>query len=274
MSRLFYGSEICNGVKIHYHRTSQGFYPLVLLHGLLDAGLCWNRLSLALHQFYDVYLPDARGHGYSECPEEPFYFDDMAEDVTEFIKKLAIQRPVLIGHSMGAALAAKVAAAYPDLIAAIVLIDPPWYDPELMTQELADRMTSGFKDELAKMKQMTYEEIATYCQTIHPNWNADDIRPWSKTKQQVDPRILEITPEISIDWMDTAAKIQIPALIMTGNCEHGAILSQSQLKELLRDHPNWESTYYEESGHNIQRDCYSKTKKDVLNYLFRVTSVY
>ena len=80
----------------------------------------------ALAGEYDMILPDARGHGLSDQPPTGYAPQDHAADVAGLIRGLGLERPILIGHSMGAGVAATVAAHYPDLVAGAILEDPPW----------------------------------------------------------------------------------------------------------------------------------------------------
>ena len=113
-----------NGNKIHYYRTGGDKPPVLLLHGVMDNGLCWTPLSRVLASDYDVILPDARGHGLTHISDETWTYEAMADDIALLIKELNLDKIQLVGHSMGADTAALVAAKYPDLIRKIVLEDP------------------------------------------------------------------------------------------------------------------------------------------------------
>ena len=56
-----------NGIRLHYTRTGGDKPPLVLAHGVTDAGLCWTPLAEALAPEYDAIMVDARGHGRSDA---------------------------------------------------------------------------------------------------------------------------------------------------------------------------------------------------------------
>jgi pimeloyl-ACP methyl ester carboxylesterase len=58
---------LTNGIRIHYWRSGGNKPPLVLAHGSSDDGLCWTNLAKELEANFDIILPDARGHGLSEC---------------------------------------------------------------------------------------------------------------------------------------------------------------------------------------------------------------
>ncbi len=96
--------------------------PVVLLHGLFGAGRNWTQLALTLGAHYRVYLPDARNHGASPWAESMSYAD-MAGDVLALIEREQLQRPFIVGHSMGGKTAMALALSQPQAIAGIGVID-------------------------------------------------------------------------------------------------------------------------------------------------------
>lgn len=111
-----------DGVLIHYMRTGGDKPALILLHGVQVDGLSWLRTAQALESTYDVILPDQRGHG-KTGQAEGMSQEVMIEDIICLIKSLKLENPYVIGHSMGADIAGRLAAAYP--LRGVVLVDPP-----------------------------------------------------------------------------------------------------------------------------------------------------
>lgn len=120
------GFVYANGIRIHYYHAvpAPGKPIMVMVHGVTDNGLCWADLSLNLQQEYDIYMLDARGHGLSD----PFTPSDngntLIEDVVCFVKAMRFEKPILLGHSMGAATVMRVGVEYPDLAQAVIMLDP------------------------------------------------------------------------------------------------------------------------------------------------------
>src|SRR6478672_9381213 len=122
------GDLTVDSENIHYYRMGDATKPpVVLLHGFTDAGLCWMRLATDLAPDYSLVMIDAIGHGRSGGPEHGFR-ERAVSDVIAVIDTLGLDRPALIGHSMGAATAAGVAAVASDRLRGVVLEDPPWRD--------------------------------------------------------------------------------------------------------------------------------------------------
>jgi pimeloyl-ACP methyl ester carboxylesterase len=102
---------------------------LVLLHGLTATRrnvLQGSRLLARRNCRLIAY--DARGHGESDPAEEPsaYEYSDMVGDLRAVLAELEIERPVLVGSSMGAATAMAFALAAPEAVAALVQITPAY----------------------------------------------------------------------------------------------------------------------------------------------------
>jgi pimeloyl-ACP methyl ester carboxylesterase len=112
--------------------------PVVILHGLFGAGRNWSQFAQALAGDYRVYLPDARNHGASPWAGTMSY-TDMAEDVQAFIERERLQRPVLVGHSMGGKTAMALGLKEPDAIGGIAVID---IAPECYADQFSSYMSA------------------------------------------------------------------------------------------------------------------------------------
>jgi len=108
-------------VKLAFEAMGDG-PPVVILHGLFGSGRNWAPIAQALARTYRLYLPDARNHGASPWAEGMSY-PDMALDVLELIDRERLQRPVVIGHSMGGKTAMALALEHPHAISGIVVVD-------------------------------------------------------------------------------------------------------------------------------------------------------
>src|SRR5436190_18985295 len=86
-------------MKLFYRELGEGS-PIVILHGVFGSCDNWLTVSKGLAETHKVYLLDARNHGHSPKSDE-FDYSVMAEDLKEFLSDHNIQKPVLIGHSMG-----------------------------------------------------------------------------------------------------------------------------------------------------------------------------
>lgn len=111
-----------DGARIHYMRTGGAKPAVLLLHGIQATGLTWLRTAQALESTYDVVLPDFRNHGQSSQIEAGLSINTLVDDMIILLRTLGLERPYIVGHSMGADVAGRLAACYP--ARAVVLVDP------------------------------------------------------------------------------------------------------------------------------------------------------
>ena len=108
-----------NNIKIHYEVLGEG-KPIILLNPNSVNTNSMNFIAHKLAKDFKVYKLDRRCCGKSERNCELTY-EESAKDVYEFIKKLNIDKPYLLGSSGGASVALHVAINYQDCISKLVL---------------------------------------------------------------------------------------------------------------------------------------------------------
>lgn len=117
-------ARLPSGLRMAYVEQGAGDGPaMVLLHGYTDSHRSFDLLRPHLPGNWRIIAPTARGHGQSDKPEATYELSDMAADVRDLLNVLGVKRAVIVGHSMGAAIALFFAAAYPERTAGVVLID-------------------------------------------------------------------------------------------------------------------------------------------------------
>lgn len=101
---------------------SLGGTPLLLLHGLSDSWHSFLPLLPHLPQGIRALAFSQRGHGQSSKPHGDYGLDVLVEDAIAFLDAVHIERAVIAGHSMGAAVATLLAATYPERVAGLALL--------------------------------------------------------------------------------------------------------------------------------------------------------
>jgi pimeloyl-ACP methyl ester carboxylesterase len=164
-------SEVCeaNGISIHYLRTGGCKPSLVLLHGLAGSGACWIPLARALEGEYDVVMPDARGHGNSSTPLNPYRYEDYASDIVGLIQGLGLVTPVLLGHSMGGMTAAVIASQGATTIRGVILADPTFLSPEHQ-REVHE---SAVVEQHRRLLSLNKGEVLTQLRLRHPQRSSE-----------------------------------------------------------------------------------------------------
>jgi pimeloyl-ACP methyl ester carboxylesterase len=110
-----------NGLETHVLRGGSG-PPLVYLHGVAPAGE-WLPLHDLLAERFTVYVPDHPGFGRTDRPEWLDGMDDLVLHYEELLRHLGLERPALVGFSLGGWIAAEYAVTYPERVGALVLFN-------------------------------------------------------------------------------------------------------------------------------------------------------
>jgi pimeloyl-ACP methyl ester carboxylesterase len=133
-----------DGTALAYSRFGDRGTPIVLLSGFIEPSWVWHRVGELLARRHRVYALDLPPFGYSQR-RGPYTLAHWVALVRAFDRKLHLSRPVLVGHSLGAAVAVLFATDDPRVASGIVLLDgdarpggggaswlshllvPPWY---------------------------------------------------------------------------------------------------------------------------------------------------
>ncbi|HEY9287809.1 MAG TPA: alpha/beta hydrolase [Candidatus Dormibacteraeota bacterium] len=127
-----------NGINLYYEAHGSG-RPLILLHGGLMSGETFGPVLPALAERHQVIVPDLQGHGRTADIDRPIDMRLMADDIAALIDHLGLDRPDLVGYSLGGGVALHTAAKYPAkvrrLVAAAAHIRPDAIYPEMRAQQ-------------------------------------------------------------------------------------------------------------------------------------------
>lgn len=133
-----------NGVRLHYlewpsSADREDGPSLPFRHGTSSNALFWSRTVWHLHTRHSIAL-DLRGHGRSERPPWGYSAETMASDCAHALTGLGLNRPLVVGHSWGLAVALEIAATRPELVGGSVLVDGPIASiSDCVSREEADR---------------------------------------------------------------------------------------------------------------------------------------
>ena len=113
-----------NGVVLHHEvRGSADAPALVFANSLGTDFRIWNAMLAALGGGYRIVLYDKRGHGLSEATPAPYRMEDHVGDLSALIDHLGVDQAAIVGVSVGGMIAQGLAAARPELVHALVLMD-------------------------------------------------------------------------------------------------------------------------------------------------------
>jgi pimeloyl-ACP methyl ester carboxylesterase len=125
-----------NGVQLSYELNGSGDVPLVLVHGSWDSHHVWNLVVPRLADSFRVLTYDRRGHSQSERPTGPGSVREDVADLAALIEHLGLVPAWVVGNSLGASIALRLACEHPELFRGLIGHEPPLFslldnDPDL-----------------------------------------------------------------------------------------------------------------------------------------------
>jgi pimeloyl-ACP methyl ester carboxylesterase len=251
-----------------YGRSTGEGDPLLLLHGVTRGWRDWEPFMAALDPGWLLLAVDQRGHG-SSPRAESYLVTDYVRDAVAFVRSQATAPVVVFGHSLGAMVAAAVAAEIPEAVRGVVLEDPPFHS---MGQRIAgsvwqaqfvgmrevgrrggtlEEVTDGLSDIQLPTKTGGFRRLGDVRDRSSLRWSAECLK-------QLDPEVL--TPVIEGRWLDgydiqgVAAKIQCPVLLLQADPSAGGALSEADAEEFLAGIASAQLQRFPGAGHQLHRD--------------------
>ena len=127
-----------NGINLYYEVHGAG-RPLILLHGGLMSGETFGPVLPLLAEHHQVVTVDLQGHGRTADIDRPIDTRLMADDIAALIDHLGLDKPDVVGYSLGGGVALHTAARYPAKVHRLVLVSANvWRDaipPEMLAQQ-------------------------------------------------------------------------------------------------------------------------------------------
>jgi len=118
-----------DGLRLYYERAGSGTPELLFVPGWCCDNTAFRPQFDHFAQAHAVTSLDLRGCGRSDSPADGYGIRDLADDVARFCATVGIEKPVVVGHSLGGMIAVELGARHPALAGALVLVDPGPIDP-------------------------------------------------------------------------------------------------------------------------------------------------
>ena len=109
-----------NGINLYYETHGTG-RPLILLHGGLGSGEMFGPILPTLTERHQVIMVDLQGHGRTADIDRPIDIRLMADDIAALIDHLGLEKPDLVGYSLGGGVAFFTASKYPEKVGKLVM---------------------------------------------------------------------------------------------------------------------------------------------------------
>jgi N-formylmaleamate deformylase len=264
-SSVFFSSE---GLRMHALRvegTSSG-RPVVVVPGITTPAAAFEFAAKRWSAFAgDLYVLDMRGRGLSEragCGRHRAA--DYATDVLSLVSELRLERPVLIGHSLGGRVVAAAGALVPGCSSGVVAIDPPMSGPGRRPYPMGlDRFVSGIQG--ARSGRGVSEAREHY-----PTWTDEQVRARGESLGSCD----ELAVIESYGWFHLEAfppvwaKVQPPALLLFG--EKSPVVTAEDAAEIARSNPLANVVAVADAGHMVPWDNAEQTADEISSFLSKL----
>jgi pimeloyl-ACP methyl ester carboxylesterase len=153
-----------------------GRLPVLFVHSLAGNGGQWALQLDHLRRRRQALAFDLRGHGDSDPAEDGAYdVASLAADVVAVADHFALRRFVLAGHSLGAAVAIAYAAAHPERVAGLLLVDPNGDQSRIPRQQIEPFLAALRAEPLAELEAY-YRQLALGGDRDAARWVIEDLR--------------------------------------------------------------------------------------------------
>lgn len=239
-----------NGIRQHYLHFPGAGPRVLIVPGIVSPAILWSHVGRWLMSDHDCFVLDVRGRGLSESgPHLDYGLDACAEDVAAFIREIRIGSTTLIGHSMGARIALRMATKAPELVRALVLVDPPTSGPgrrryPIPITRTLSLLQAAHRGEAA---EALHSSIAT---------------PWPEDLQRLRAEWLSTCDERAVYaayedfhsqnmFTDLARTACAVSLICAGE---GGVVSDTDIEEMRHLRPDMEAFRLAGAGHQLQAE--------------------
>jgi pimeloyl-ACP methyl ester carboxylesterase len=187
---------------------------------------------------------DQRGHGLSSKPDDDYDWERFVEDTIGLMRILGIRRALGVGHSAGATTLAGVAAADPDLLRRLVMIDPVLFDPEVarLHEEAGGENPMAARTRTRRMVWPSREHLFRSFRRREPyaTWTDEALQTYvdEGTFERPDGEIELLCPArvegqvyssaSRFDGFERLSKVEAPVLVLRG--EHSTTLDEGRAR--------------------------------------------
>lgn len=238
-----------DGVKLFYTDEGRGTPPLLFVHGWLMSHAVWRAQIDFFRATHRVVTVDLRGFGQSDKPDAQYNFELFVDDLDFTIHTLELHKPVLIGWSKGVSIALVYAAAHPETLGGLVLVDGG--AKFIATDDFPDGLPANVFTSLLAQFETDFDTSARgFIDAMLPETTDEPLKQWlHNLTRQTTPAVAlnSIVNDTKYDLRPLLPKIDVPTLILCG--EQDTICPPGASRQMQASLPNAELHMFPGAGH-------------------------
>lgn len=258
-----------DGVTIRYREEGDVTKPtLLMVHGFTSSLETWDALSENLKADFHIVRLDLPGHGLTgPDPQERYSNEETVTILSQFIDALKLDRPTLIGNSLGGLVAWRLAEQSPEKVSKLVLIAPGGFSINGVTEEPVDvpMMVKFYLKNapLAGVKQGTAALFADPAKLSEDR--VTEIRDLMLQPGNGDAFVTRAARFTLPDPTEALKSLSVPTLILWGDKDVMVPVSHStDFGSLI---PNAQLKVYGDVGHVPQEEAPAQVADDIRAFL-------
>ena len=252
-----------DGIKIQLAVWEGKGKQILCIHGITANSRFWDCLASALAPHHRVIAVDLRGRGLSDKPPTGYSIEHHCKDILALMNDRGLERPVLMGHSLGAFISLVFAAQYPQKVDHLILVDG---GGKLSETQMA-KVFAGIKPSLDRLGQI-FPSLEVYLSQMK---QALYLQPWNSymetyfryeieeveggVRSRVHPKHIE-EEALNLGKVDSREfyfKVTCPTLILRATkgmlAEDDLLLPEDVVERMVREIPNAKQVDVEGTNH-------------------------
>ena len=236
---------------------------VLCVHGLTANCRCWDLIASFLSPQHKIMAMDLRGRGLSDSPSSGYSVENHCKDILALLDDQGLERPVLMGHSLGAYISLAFAAKHPRRVDRLILIDSGGKIPDARMDKFfasikpsLDRLGKIFPDfesYLAPLKQAPFLKPWSSLFETYFRYEVEEVNGGVRSRIRREHIDEESTNLRKIDASQFYSKVVAPTLILRAtkwlSAEDDLLLPQEVAEQMVREIPNARNVDVEGTNH-------------------------
>jgi pimeloyl-ACP methyl ester carboxylesterase len=236
---------------------------ILCVHGITANCRCWDVIASSLAPRHKIIAMDLRGRGLSDSPSSGYSVENHCRDILALMDDKGLDRPVLMGHSLGAFISLVFAAKHPSRVDRLILVD----GGGKLSEAQMNKVFAGIKPSLDRLGKVfpdfeSYKSLLKQAPFLHP-WNSffetyfryevEDVD--GGVRSRVHPKHIEEEAG-NLRKMDASlfyGKVKAPTLILRATkgmlTEDDLVLPADVAERMVREIPNAKKVDVEGTQH-------------------------